>query len=199
MKFVVLLGLILNVCCEIRIGGIFHLSGFGSHWGKSERDAAWLAFKRHPDVKFIAEDSKSDPKECVAAFRKLATYDKVQAILGPTWTACYFALGPLSDQYKIPIIAPSGADYTNQPVFAYRFGLFYRPQDLIKKVVDFIKKKEVKSVSIVYAQEPYFVQLMENLTSQLQKEKILLFKEKNFTGRAKFYDNFGKITSSGCC
>lgn len=57
----------------------------------------------------------------------------MNVMLGPTWTACYLALGPLAARYRMPVLAPSGTDWTNQPIHEYRFGLFYKPKDAVVK------------------------------------------------------------------
>ncbi|MCS6893472.1 MAG: ABC transporter substrate-binding protein [Deltaproteobacteria bacterium] len=145
---------------EPKIGALFHLSGYASHWGKSELDAVKLALNSYPRATLFIEDTRSEVKECLNAYRTLVTLQKVQLVLGPTWTACYFAIGPLTDEFKVPIFAPSGTHYTSQPVHPLRFGLFYNPIDGVRKVVSYLVSKKVSSVSVVYTIEPFFLKCL---------------------------------------
>lgn len=171
---------------EYKIGGIFHLTGFASHWGKSELDGARLSLKDKSHFRLLVEDAKSETRECVSSFKKLVEVDKVDVVLGPTWTACYLALGPLADRYRIPVLAPSGTDWANQPVHEYRFGLFYNPKDAVVKAVEYVRSKNLKSINVVYTDEPFQVEMYKHLVDIAQSAGIKVSSEKIKKGETNF-------------
>jgi len=95
---------------NIRIGGLFALSGGAAAYGEDLKKGTELALEEinsiNPDFKLelIAKDTKSDRNEAVKACEDLISINRVSAILGPTTSPNAIAIGRISDKYRIPLI-----------------------------------------------------------------------------------------------
>jgi len=58
-------------------------------------------------VELISYDTKSDPQVATQMATKLATQDKVAAMIGPATSGSFMAAIPAANQYKIPIVSGS--------------------------------------------------------------------------------------------
>ena len=95
---------------NIRIGGLFALSGGAAAYGEDLKKGTELALEEinasNPDFKLelIAKDTKSDRSEAVKACEDLISINRVSAILGPTTSPNALVIGRIADQYSIPLI-----------------------------------------------------------------------------------------------
>ena len=60
-------------------------------------------------VKMVFYDDQSEPGTAVRIYEKLITQDKVDLILPPCSTAAHFAVAPLAQKYKIPLVGGTAA------------------------------------------------------------------------------------------
>jgi branched-chain amino acid transport system substrate-binding protein len=89
----------------VKIGAILPMTGGAASYGDWMRKGMNIAVdeinKKAPNsLTLIIEDSKSSPKDAVAAMNKLVSADKVQAVM-TTLTGITSALAPIADQNKI--------------------------------------------------------------------------------------------------
>jgi branched-chain amino acid transport system substrate-binding protein len=89
----------------VKIGAILPMTGGAASYGEWMRNGLNIAVdeinKKAPNtLTFIIEDSKSSPKDAVAAMNKLISADKAQAVM-TTLTGITNALAPIADQNKI--------------------------------------------------------------------------------------------------
>src|SRR5437764_12650682 len=71
---------------QIKIGGMFSLSGYAAFAGEASRDGFLLAIEDSgKDIPYVVEDFKSDSKAAVTAAQKLINVDKVSVVIGPEW------------------------------------------------------------------------------------------------------------------
>ena len=74
-------------------------------------------------LKFVAYDDQSSPATAVNLTEKLATEDNVDVIVGPDWTPIGFAVSPIPDKHKIPMVMGNvSALQVFQRGFKYIFG-----------------------------------------------------------------------------
>jgi len=73
-------------------------------------------------VKLLVEDDQSDPKNAVSALTKLATVEKVSAVIGPVASSSVMSAAPVADEKKVVILSPAGAApaITNAGDFVFR-------------------------------------------------------------------------------
>ena len=60
-------------------------------------------------VEFVYYDDKSSPQTAVKVYEKLITRDKVDLVLTPWGTTIHFAVAPLAEKYKMPMIGTTAA------------------------------------------------------------------------------------------
>jgi branched-chain amino acid transport system substrate-binding protein len=92
---------------EVKIGAILPMTGGAASYGEWMRNGMNIAIDEinkkwgsSRKLTVIFEDSKSSPKDAVAAMNKLISADKVQAVM-TTLTGVTNALAPIADQNKI--------------------------------------------------------------------------------------------------
>ena len=91
---------------SIKIGALLSLSGSGATYGQNARNAINLALEdiatedvNGKKIEVIFEDSKSDPKDGVSGFQKLATQDRVPASLTMI-SGVVLAIAPIAEKEK---------------------------------------------------------------------------------------------------
>ncbi|MCR4440804.1 MAG: ABC transporter substrate-binding protein [Peptococcaceae bacterium] len=101
---------------EIVIGANFELSGNVATFGQSIMNAMEMAIAEinasggvlGANLKMVKADNKSDAAESTNCATKLITQDKVVALLGPVTSTNVLAASPVAEQYKIPLLTPTG-------------------------------------------------------------------------------------------
>jgi len=114
---------------EIKIGGIFPLTGAVATFGQSSKKAIDLAVEEVNNnggvlgkkVVFVLEDNKSTQADSATAAQKLIQQDKVVAILGPVASSNSLAAAPISQEAKIPQLSPSSTNPAVTEVGEYIF------------------------------------------------------------------------------
>ncbi len=70
----------------------------------------------------VWEDDQCNPTKTVSSFQKLATIDKVAAIVGPFCSGPAIAAGPVADQHQVVMVSPGAGtpEFTQAGDFAFR-------------------------------------------------------------------------------
>lgn len=97
---------------EIVIGCLQDVSGPTSTLGKMiEAGALWAVDEINAKggidgkkVKLVTYDTKADVQEAINAFTRMATTDKVSAIIGPPVANIGIAIAPITEQYSVPVL-----------------------------------------------------------------------------------------------
>ena len=95
----------------IKIGVNVELTGEAAVYGQPEKKAIELAVKEINDaggilgkqVEAIYYDTKTDGAESTSNVTKLATEDKVVAIIGAAISGTTMAAAPVANQYQVPV------------------------------------------------------------------------------------------------
>jgi len=103
---------------EIKIGINYELSGKVASYGQSSVDGILMAFEEinaaggvlNKTIKPVQADNKSDPAEATSIATRLATQDKVVAILGPATSGAFKATIPVAIKNKVPVLSASTTD-----------------------------------------------------------------------------------------
>lgn len=103
----------------IKIGANLELSGGVASYGQSEKEGIDLAIeeinKKGIDgkkLKLVTFDNKSEASEATSGALKLATQDKVAAIIGAATSTNTLAQVQIAQDNKIPLITPTGTNPT---------------------------------------------------------------------------------------
>lgn len=103
----------------IKVGANLELSGGVASYGQSIEEGLDLAIAEinkegvnGKQIKIVKVDNKSDAAEATSSAIKLATQDKVVAIIGAATSTNTLAQVQVADENKIPLITPTGTNPT---------------------------------------------------------------------------------------
>jgi branched-chain amino acid transport system substrate-binding protein len=104
---------------EIVIGGMAPTTGNVATFGVGQRNAYQLAVEQvnaagglkvggtQRKIKLLFEDEQNSPEVGATVARKLINQDKVVGILGPTNTKVCLAVGPITQENRVPMVTPT--------------------------------------------------------------------------------------------
>ena len=104
---------------EIVIGGMAPTTGNVATFGVGQRNAYQLAVDQvnaagglkvggtQRKIKLLFEDEQNSPEVGATVARKLINQDKVVGILGPTNTKVCLAVGPITQENRVPMVTPT--------------------------------------------------------------------------------------------
>jgi len=143
----------------LKIGVLTSLTGKGTDWGKKQKVALEMVEQETnasggingSPVKFVIYDTGGENQQAVILTRKLASEDKVLAILGPYFSGECEVAFPQGNELKIPIIsatsAKPGISAANRP-WAFRNTM--TDDKMIKVGLPiFLKKYPVQNTALV--------------------------------------------------
>jgi len=149
----------LSKISEIKIGSILIETGDGAATGEASKNGINLAVKEINEaggilgkkVVIISEDDQGDPAKTVGAFRKLTETNKVDFIIGPTWSKNGLAIKDLVTNQIV--ISPSlgKADFNEASNFIFNT----YPHDYImsEQLADDVFNKGYRNVAILGAND----------------------------------------------
>lgn len=111
---------------NLTLGAVLDLTGAAAPYGEWSKKGLDLAVDdlntKGVHVTFIVEDGQSDPKSGVSAFTKLATVDRVPAIIMTTVSGSIMACAPIAERHQVVLFAPgsSSPDISNAGDFIFR-------------------------------------------------------------------------------
>jgi branched-chain amino acid transport system substrate-binding protein len=130
--------------------------------------------KRLP-VELIRYDDKSDVNTMLKQVKKLITVDKVDFVLPPHSSAMHFAMIPLANKYKQPLVTWTVASeklLDMAPKFPYVFHASPPPSAHMEIGKDLYKELGVKSAALIYIQDLAGIEYSGALKSRLEKADI---------------------------
>ena len=106
-------------------------------------------------VKLVYYDDKSQAHTAVKVYEKLITQDKVDALLSPNSTSIHFAVAPLAEKYKVPLVGSAAASVKLRDIKTNYFWFITSclPDRQMRALVDLLKSLKVKTVAIIYVQD----------------------------------------------
>jgi len=97
----------------MKIGVINSMTGPEAPIGENLTNGIKLAQddlkKKGISVDLVWEDDTGKPPIAMSAMEKLATRDRVSAVVGPYTSACANAVARLAEKYKVPLLVPAAA------------------------------------------------------------------------------------------
>jgi len=121
-------------------------------------------------VKLIRYDTKSDIGTAVKLTEKLILQDKVHFIFPPWGTAANFAIAPVINKYKIPVIGNTCASTKLRALAAkipYLFITLSQPDEMGQAIVDLCKELGVKSVAVIHHTRLHGIEYSSSTLPQL--------------------------------
>ncbi len=151
---------------SIKIGGAFGLTGDAASWGEAAKNGAELAVRDinaqggihgHP-LELIVEDMRSSSAGSISAVTKLISFNKVKAIVGPTWLDSYQGAAELVKDKNIILISPdAGIEAVNGNIIHPNvFSTWYRTDVKAKIISEYMANHGVKKLAQIYQNDPYY-------------------------------------------
>ena len=132
-------------------------------------------------VEFVYYDDKSQPQTAVKVYEKLITQDKVDLVLTPWGTTIHFAVAPLAEKYKIPMVGTTAASVKLRDIKSKYFWFITSaiPDKQMQALVELLKSLNIGSVAIIYVQDLFPRENLQFLKPALENAKIktLLIKD----------------------
>ena len=125
-------------------------------------------------VEMVFYDDQSDPGTAVRIYEKLITQDKVDLILSPANTPIHFAVAPLAQKYKFPMVGSTAASIKLREIKNdwFWFTTAAMPDRQERALVDLLKNLNVKTASVPYLQEIFPRENLQFLEPYLKKAGI---------------------------
>ena len=147
----------------IQIGAIEILSGPNAAYGTAIRAGLELALEEvnaqgvlGRKIALVIEDSAGNKDQAINAARKLIGRDKVVAIIGPTLSNEMFAVGPVANERKIPIIGTSTTAAGITAIGPYVFRTSLPESDVIPVTLARAQARGMKTIALMYANDDAF-------------------------------------------
>jgi branched-chain amino acid transport system substrate-binding protein len=125
-------------------------------------------------IEFVQYDDQSNPGQAVRIYEKLITDDKVDLLLAPWGTPHHFALAPVLEKFKFPMVGNSASSAQLKdikPGYIW-FVTSAVPNKIGSELVAMLKDNNVKSVAVISSVLPFSKEIKSFLMPALAKEKI---------------------------
>jgi len=144
-------------------------------------------YKKKLPVKFVYYDDRSDANTAVRVYEKLITEDKVDLLLSPYGTTIHFAVVPITEKYKVPLIGSTAASIKLRKIKAKYFWFITSciPDKQMQALVDLLDYLQIRSVAIIYAQELFPRENLQFLEPCLKKRAFNVLLKKDYPLGAK--------------
>ena len=107
-------------------------------------------------INLTVEDSAGNKDQAINAARKLIGRDHVSLIIGPTLSNEMFAVGPVVNERKIPIIGTSTTAMGITAIGDWVFRTSLPESDVIPVTLAYAKGRGVKTIALMYANDDAF-------------------------------------------
>jgi branched-chain amino acid transport system substrate-binding protein len=135
---------------QIKIGAIISITGPTAALGVGYK-SAFATFPAEIDgksVTYIIRDDAADASQAVTIAQRMIEEDHVDAIIGPSLTACAYAVQPIATAAKVPMVVTSPLDY--DPVKnPYTFTAVQPVSLMVNAVIADMAKRGVKTVAYI--------------------------------------------------
>ena len=148
----------------VQVGAIEILTGPSSAYGVAIKAGLELALEEinakgvlgGRKIQLTVEDSAGNKDQAINAARKLVGRDKVVTVIGPTLSNEMFAVGPVVNERKVPIIGTSTTAAGITEIGPYVFRTSLPESDVIPVTLAAAKARGVKTIALMYANDDAF-------------------------------------------
>lgn len=154
---------------EIKVGFSMSLTGIYAAGAKSQMNAYQLwaeevnkkggifvkEYNKRLLVKLVSYDDRSSPDVTVKVYEKLITDDKVDLVLTPWGATTHFAIIPLAEKYRFPMVGSTASSVKIRELNPKYFW-FVTPSLADRTslaLVKLLKSAKIKKVAVIYLQE----------------------------------------------
>ena len=149
---------------SVPVGAIEILSGPNAAYGIAIKAGLELALDEvnskgvlgGKKIALTVEDSAGNKDQAINAARKLIGRDKVIAIIGPTLSNEMFAVGPVTNDRKVPTVGTSTTAIGITAIGPYIFRTSLPEADVIPVTLKKAMSRGVKTIALLYANDDAF-------------------------------------------
>jgi branched-chain amino acid transport system substrate-binding protein len=173
---------------SIRLGFSMALTGFYAQgaqsqitayevWKETVNEKGGILVKdlnKKLPVEFVHYDDKSSAETAVKVYEKLITQDNVDLVLTPWGTTIHFAIAPLAEKYRVPMVGSTAASVRLRDIKSRYFWFITSciPDKQMEALVDLLQSLGVQKVAIIYVQEHFPRENLQFLKPALEKAQI---------------------------
>ena len=135
---------------QIKIGAIMSVTGPTAAMGAGYKNA-FATFPTEIDgksVTYIIRDDGGDASQAVSIAQRMIVEDHVDVIIGPSLTSSGYAVQPIANAAKVPMICTSPIDYDPMK-YPYTFSAVQPVPLMVNAVVADMKKRGVKTLAYI--------------------------------------------------
>jgi branched-chain amino acid transport system substrate-binding protein len=149
---------------QVPVGAIEILSGPNAAYGTAIKAGLDLALAEinakgvlgGQKIVLTIEDSAANKDQAINAARKLIGRDKVVAIIGPTLSNEMFAVGPVTNERKVPTIGTSTTASGITDIGPYIFRTSLPESDVVPVTFRRAQARGAKTIALMYANDDAF-------------------------------------------
>ncbi|KAA0259570.1 ABC transporter substrate-binding protein [Deferribacter autotrophicus] len=177
-----------SLYAEIKIGALFSTSGPASFLGLPEKQTLDMVVEEinkngginGEKIKIIFYDTKGIDGEARKKFIRLATKDRVLAVIGPTRSGSTLAIKDLAKKYKLPVISCASSNRIINPLYKEVFKV--APSDIhaVEKIYEYLLSKGMKKVAIITAQSGFGYSGRDALLKKAKEMNIHIVADEKF-------------------
>jgi branched-chain amino acid transport system substrate-binding protein len=125
-------------------------------------------------VELVSYDDQSNPALAAQIYEKLITNDKVDLLLSPFGTPNHFAIVPILERYKFPMVGSSAASVRLRELKPGNiwFPTSAFPDRMAQAIADLLESQKFKTAAILTVQLPFALELKKFLLPALEKAGI---------------------------
>jgi branched-chain amino acid transport system substrate-binding protein len=125
-------------------------------------------------VEFVSYDDQSDPANAVRIYEKLITDNKVELLFSPYSTPVHFAIVPVLERYKFPMVGSTAASAQLRELKPGNiwFTTPSMPDRVAEAIADQMKAAGYKTAAVIGNQLPFALEVKKFLLPAFQKDGI---------------------------
>ena len=190
---------------DITIGAILPLTGDVASYGVAVRQGIEVAVDKvnneggvnNKSITIIYEDDKADPKEGLAAAKKLISINRVNAIIGAVPSSVTLAIAPTAESSKVVLLSPASSSpkITNQGDYIFR----NYPSDELegRLVAEFAIAHNYSNAAVITINNDYGIGLNKVFCETfLQSKGKVIINETFLEGTTDFRTLLSKVKAS---
>ncbi len=159
----------------LTIGVILPLTGAAAQYGQNCKKGIELAVtevNQTPGtltIRTIVEDDRTEPKDAVAAFTKLATVDKVPLVIGPLPSSNAMAVAPLANEDKVVLFSPGASTPRLTGAGPYVFRNWQSDAYEAQIMARYLLSRGTREMAILAVNNDFGVALADYFTKELER------------------------------
>lgn len=161
-------------------------------WLKKVNEKGGIYLKQYGKklpIKVTQYDDRSSADSAIKIYEKLITNDEVDLLLAPYSTAIHYAIAPVIERFKIPLVGATCGTYKFKKELKPKYFWLVDAPTMgdVQAVatVDLLKSLNVKTVALIVTQEQYPQEMYTYLKPTLQNQKFNIVVDKDFPFGAK--------------